>query len=200
VHWRTTARRGRLMVKELEDEPRDEVAVLLDAAAGVCAGEPPDTSFDMQVRAAGSILSAHARRGRRVALVLNSAGREMLSVRGPDSDWRSAMELLAAAEPNGVTPAASFLGEGSAAGHALDLAIVTARLSPDLVERVIQRAGSRRGVSVVYVDSPSFAGRPSTPEPGLLRLQSLGVPVTVLRRGDDLVARLSAGKEAAAVG
>ena len=83
VHWRTTARRGRLMVKELEDEPRDEVAVLLDAAAGVSAGDPPDSSFDMQVRAAGSILRAHARRGRRVALVVNSAGRETLSLRGP---------------------------------------------------------------------------------------------------------------------
>ena len=33
VHWRTTARRGQLMVKELEDAPRDEIAVLLDADA-----------------------------------------------------------------------------------------------------------------------------------------------------------------------
>ena len=197
VHWRTTARRGRLMVKELEDEPRDEVAVLLDAAAGVSAGEPPDSSFDMQVRAAGSILRAHARRGRRVALVINSAGREMLSLRGPDSDWKSAMEVLAAAEPNGVTPASSFLGEGSAAGHALDLAVVTARLSPDLVERVVLRASSRRGISVVLVDAPSFVERRSPPQPGVLRLQSLGIPVTVLRHGDDLAARLSARQEAA---
>ena len=128
---------------------------------------------------------------------VNSAGREKLSLRGPDSDWRSAMELLAAAEPNGVTPASSFFGDGSAAGHALDLAVVTARLSPDLVERIVQRAASRRGISVVFVDAPSFAGRPSPPEPGLLRLQSLGIPVTVLRRGDDLAARLSAGQEAA---
>ena len=30
VHWPSTARRGELMVKELEDSPRDEVAVLLD--------------------------------------------------------------------------------------------------------------------------------------------------------------------------
>ena len=33
VHWRSTARRGQLMVKELEDAPRDEIAVLLDADA-----------------------------------------------------------------------------------------------------------------------------------------------------------------------
>ncbi|HSC92427.1 MAG TPA: DUF58 domain-containing protein [Gaiellaceae bacterium] len=200
VHWRSTARRGQLMVKELEDEPRDEVSVLLDAAAGTVAGRPPDSSFDMQVRAAGSILRAHARRGRRVALVVNSAGRESLSLRGEEGDWRGAMELLAAAEPNGLMPAAAFLGEGSAAGRAQDLALVTARLSADLVERVVQRAASRRGVAVVYVDAPSFVGKHGPPEPGLLRLQSLGIPVTVLRRGDDLAARLSAPEGAVAVG
>jgi uncharacterized protein (DUF58 family) len=189
------------MVKELEDEPRDEVAVLLDASAGTLSGAPPDSSFDMQVRAAGSILRAHARRGRRVALVVNSAGRETMSLRGEEGDWRGAMELLAAAEPNGVTPAAAFLGEGSPAGRALDLALVTARLTPDLVERVVQRAASRRGIAVVYVDAPSFVGRPGAPEPGLLRLQTLGIPVTVLRHGDDLAARLSAPAAAeAAVG
>src|SRR5207249_575477 len=57
VHWRTTARRGQLMVKDLEDSPRDEVAVLLDADAGAAVGE----SFDVQVRAAGSILHAYVR-------------------------------------------------------------------------------------------------------------------------------------------
>ena len=52
VHWKSTARRGQLMVKELQDEPRDEVAILLDADARSVAGD----SFDAQVRAAGSLL------------------------------------------------------------------------------------------------------------------------------------------------
>src|SRR5207248_5535973 len=65
VHWRTTARRGQLMVKDLEDAPRDEVAVLLDADRAAVAGTPPESSFDAQVRAAGSILRSHVRRGRR---------------------------------------------------------------------------------------------------------------------------------------
>ena len=33
VHWRTTARRGRLTVREVEDHPREELLVLLDAAS-----------------------------------------------------------------------------------------------------------------------------------------------------------------------
>src|SRR5205823_14778080 len=76
VHWPSTARRGRLMVKELEDAPRDEIAVLLDGDASAVVGE----SFDMQVRAAGSILRAHVRRGRRTVLVVNSLLREVQTV------------------------------------------------------------------------------------------------------------------------
>ena len=196
VHWPSTARRGQLMVKELEDEPRDEVAVLLDAAAGVVAGEPPDSSFDMQVRAAGSILKAHARRGRRVALVVNGAGRKTVGVRDDEGDWRRALETLAAVQPDGRTPVATLLSEGTAAGRALDLAVVTAQLPADLVERIAQRASARRGISVVYVDAPTFAGRRPRALPELLRLDALGVPTTTLRHGDDLAAKLGGVAEA----
>jgi uncharacterized protein (DUF58 family) len=195
VHWPTTARRGQLMVKELEDSPRDEVAVLLDAAAGAVAGEPPESSFDVQVRAAGSILRTHARRGRRALLVVNSLERETQGLRADDGDWRAALELLAAAEPNGLTPAHVLLSdESSPAARALELAVVTARLDPPLVERLIRRAQTRRAVSLVFVDAATFAATPRrVPQPALLRLQACGVPVVVVRRGDDLRARLTAG-------
>lgn len=192
VHWRSTARRGRLMVKELEDSPRDEVAVLLDAASGVVAGAPPESSFDVQVRAAGSILRAHAERGRRAVLVVNSSTRDEQGLRGREGDWRRALEVLAAAEPTGTVPAAALVAQDEgAAARALELTVVTAQLSPQLVERLVNRALSRRGVALVYVDALSFA-RPGgrTTEPGLLRLEAAGVPIVVLRRGDDLVAKL----------
>jgi len=63
--------------------------------------------------------------------------------------------------------------------------IVTSTLSPALVDRLIQRAIVQRRVSVVYVDAPSYSGQ-SRPEPALLRLQAAGIPVAVVRRGDDL--------------
>ena len=194
VHWPSTARRGKLMVKDLEDAPRDETAVLLDASASGVAGEPPDSSFDMQVRAAGSILAAHARRGRRTVLVVNAKTREAQQVRAEDADWHRALELLAAVEPTGETPAAAALAEdASPAARALEVTVVTSQLTPALVDRLIQRALNRRGVSVVYVDAPTFAGAQDTVEPALLRLQAAGVAVAVLRRGDDLGAKLGGG-------
>jgi uncharacterized protein (DUF58 family) len=195
VHWRSTAHRGRLMVKDLEDAPRDEVAVLLDADGSTVVGAPPDSSFDVQVRAAGSILRSHVRRGRRAALVVNSALPAAQRVHSSDGDWRRALELLAAAEPTGRVPLATLLAvEESPASRALDLAVVTARLAPELVDRLVQRSLAHRRASLVYVDATSFADRAVArrPEPELLRLQTAGVPVAVVRRGDDLAACLAA--------
>jgi len=191
VHWPSTAHRGQLMVKELEDSPRDEVAVLLDGDAAAVAGRPPDSSFDAAVRAAGSLVLSQARRGRRCLLVVNSARRETQAVSSEGADWRQALELLATAEPDATSPVGHILAPG--AGPALrsrELVVVTSRLEPVLVERLLERALSHRPVALVHVDAASFAGRPGRPEPALLRLQAAGVPVAVVRRGDDLTAAL----------
>jgi uncharacterized protein (DUF58 family) len=187
VHWPSTARRGQLMVKELEDSPRDEVAVLLDGDATAVAGSPPDSSFDAAVRAAGSILLAQVRSGRRCVLVLNTATRESQRVTAEGPEWDRALDLLAAAEPDASSPVAALLGSGvGPAARSLELVVVTSRIEPGLVTRLLERALSRRPVAVVHVEASSFAGRPHRPEAGLLRLQAAGVPVAVVRRGEDL--------------
>lgn len=182
------------MVKELEDAPRDEVAVLLDADARAVVGD----SFEVQVRAAGSLVDAYIRRGRRAVLVVNTERREVQHVHSVAADWRRALELLAAVEPTGEAPLARLLTEeDSPAVRALELVVVTARIEPALVDRLVQRSLSRRKVSVVYVDPASFNGAGRKPEPALLRLQAAGVAVAVVRDGDDLAARLQGSLEAA---
>jgi len=193
VHWPSTARRGQLMVKELEDSPRDEVAVLLDGDAAAVAGSPPDSSFDAAVRAAGSILFAQVQSGRRCVLVLNTAGRETQSVSAEGPGWDRARDLLAAAEPDARNAAAALLAAGAGpAARALELVVVTSRVEPALVSRLLERALSHRPVALVHVEAGSFAGRPHRPEPGLLQLQAAGVPIAVVRRGEDLATALSA--------
>jgi hypothetical protein len=180
------------MVKELEDSPRDEVAVLLDGDAAGVAGSPPDSSFDAAVRVAGSILLAQMRHGRRCVLAFNTAGRETQTVWSDGPEWQRALELLAAAEPDARAPAAALLDSGvSPAARSLELVVVTSRIEPSLVARLLERALTRRAVALVHVEAASFAGRPGRPEPALLRLQAAGVPIAVVRRGDDLAVALS---------
>jgi len=197
VHWRSTARRGQLMVKELEDSPRDEVAVVLDADPAAVVGG----SFDVQVRAAGSLLLAHVRRGRRALLVVNSGRQEQQRVRSAAGDWRGAFDLLAAAEPAVGPPLAALLSDDAATRSgitALELTVVAGALSPRLVERLVERGLGSGSVSLVLVDTASFGGTPTKAWPEVLRLQAAGVAVVVLRRGDDLAERLGAARLAEA--
>jgi uncharacterized protein (DUF58 family) len=195
VHWRTTARRAQLMVKELEDAPRDEVAVLLDADPDAVVGE----SFDVQVRAAGSVLLSHVRRGRRAVLAINGSQPEQQAVRSAEGDWRQALDLLAAVEPEPGPPLAAMLAdEANAVGRSLELTVVTASLAPRLVERLADRALASGSVALVLVDAPSFAGAAPKALPELLRLQASGVAITVVRAGDDLAERLGAVEPAGA--
>ena len=189
VHWKTTARRGQLMVKELEDAPRDEIAVILDADGSAVV----EDSFDVQVRAAGSILRAHASHARRAVLTVNSLTRPTVRVTSLDGDWLAALAILAEAEPTGIRPVVELLSrEGGPASRAVETVVVTARLSGALATKLVQRALAGQGVSIVWVDTASFAARPTKVEPELLRLQAAGVAVAVLRRGDSLAAVLGA--------
>ncbi len=189
VHWPTTARRGRLMVKELEDSPRDEIAIVLDTDERGVAGN----SFDEAVRAAGSILRTHVARGRRCLLVLNAVPPLTVPVVSLEGDWRAALDALAAVE-TGWAPALeeTLARAGGPAARALELVVVTSRIAAGLSRELARRAGAGQGVSLVWVDSPSFAGRPSTTEPELLRLSTAGVAIAVVREGDDLGSILGA--------
>ncbi|HLF69190.1 MAG TPA: DUF58 domain-containing protein [Gaiellaceae bacterium] len=190
VHWPTTARRGQLMVKELEDSPQDSVVVLLDCSPAGAVGTPPRSSFDDAVRAAGSVLRAYAARGRRAALVATGADRATVSVRTLEGDFRAALDVLAAAEPTATDGLARALRtQRSQLAHAGELVVVTALPDASAVEALVA-ACARRLVSVVWIDAPSYAGIPTRAAPGVLRLAAAGVPVAAVRSGDDLARAL----------
>lgn len=191
VHWPTSARRGQLMVKELEDTAYDGVVVVLDCDPRCTTGAPPDSSFDAAVRVAGSLLQAHASRGRLVTLVSSGRSRAVAPIRTATSDLDGAVGQLAAAEPDALDGLARFLGGDHAWLASGELVVVTATSDPAGFAQILALA-TRRLVSVVWIDAASFAGRPTRAEPGMLRLAAHGIPTAVVRRGDDLAAVLSA--------
>ncbi len=185
VHWPSTAKRGELMVKDFEDAPRDELAIVLDAA-----GAPAGPSFDAQVRAAGSLLRAFASGGRTVLLAINRAQPEYHHV-ASERDWHAAYDALAAAEPDGATPVAALLGgETSPLARVGELVVVTAAIPRALGDRLVERASAGRRAALVYVDAGSFAGRSGVPTADLLRLSAAGVAIAIAGSGDDLASVL----------
>ena len=195
VHWPTTARRGHLMVKELEDSPRDETAVLLDADAAVGRRR----RARLELRAGG----ARRRLDRQVAREPRAACGAHRQRAAPALPARALLRRRLA--PGARDPRRGRAGRARApsrtcsptrpgpASRAVELTVVTSALSPRLVDRLAHRALGNHAASLVYVDAASFAQAGRRAPPGrraaqLLRLQRAGVPVLVLRRGDDLAA------------
>ncbi len=196
VHWPSTARRGDLMVKDLEDAPRAEVAVVLDGHGVPVFGRPPETPFDAQVRAAGSIVLAHVRRGGTAQLVVNCSPQVTVQVssrRGLDE----ALEQLATARPNGLRGVETLLA-GPRRLEVAGITVVTTNLSNLLTDALARRAAARQGAALVYVDAASYADGRRSRHPSLTRLQTAGVSVSIVHRGGDLRAALEGAPRAEA--
>ena len=135
VHWPTTARRGQLMVKELEDTPHDAVAVVLDCDPAAVAGSlptpastlpsaPPAPCFGRTSPAAGGRSGAQ-----------NGVGRGGSAVRSLEGDFTAALGALA--EPRLMRRTGS--AAGSEARRRLRRARVSSWSSPGTSTRPHRR-------------------------------------------------------------
>jgi uncharacterized protein (DUF58 family) len=199
VHWRSTARRRILMVKEMQDTPRDEACVLLDGEAAAVVGTAPDSTFDMQVRAAASLLRRMSDSGQRSSLVIHAAQRGRHRLGFGSGDWASVLGELAAVEATAPRPLAEFLAEAGRGPDPVDAArvfLITANISASLAERVLAMRTAQCDPAVVWVDGASFNGKKSArttgPEAAALRLTRSGVAVARIRADDHVGRALSA--------
>jgi uncharacterized protein (DUF58 family) len=179
VHWASTARRGRLMVREVTEPSADDVAIVLDLDARADVGPPGRSSLDEAVRVAGGLAAAHGARGRIVRLVIAGSAPQTLTIRSP-GDLETMLDLLAVAEPR-------IRGSWStqATGPTGPTVLVTARA--ESAARSAQRLDA-----VVLIDAPSYLGESHVGSTApLLGLAGRGVSVTVVRAGDDLADALA---------
>ena len=179
VHWPTTARRGQLMVKELEDAPRDEIAVVLDADAARGRGG--------ELRRAGARGRLDPPRARlprppgRARAQLGDAPDARASRRSRATGWpRSSCSRRPSPTGRGRSSSCSRARAGRPA-RALETVVVTARVSGALATRLVQRALAGPGRQR-RLDRRAELRRPADAvEPELLRLQAAGVAVAVVR-------------------
>jgi uncharacterized protein (DUF58 family) len=116
LHWKATARTGRLMVRDLADPRRRRLTVLLDTRARVLSA----TAFDEAVDVAASLLRGAARAGH-PARVVTATGREV-AVDGPYA-VRPMLDALSELDPDDASPDAALPAPVGAGG---DLVVLTA--------------------------------------------------------------------------
>lgn len=153
VHWRSTAHRGRLMVRQEENRQRPEAVVVLDRGRDRHVVTDVASSFETMVTAAASVLWLLRSRQFRVRVVhgpLHGAPRP--------APWEQTMRELAMADATAVDVTTLWRQlERGAAGEGSLVAIVPTP-DPALLRQMV-RAGRTFGARVALVVDPPAAPR-----------------------------------------
>ena len=177
IHWRSTARAGRLIVKEFAQEAQPGLTIALDLRAASVIGSDENTSLELAIKVAATLARYADRHDLPVTLAANSATWPV--PRGPVS-WWSTMNYLARVQGEGDEPFADCL---QSLATTFVAAILTA---PDqaVVEPLVELRRSGLSVLAVVIDPAPFlsAGenRPGQVEAATGGLAAGGVSVRVI--------------------
>ncbi|MDI7275880.1 MAG: DUF58 domain-containing protein, partial [Anaerolineae bacterium] len=211
IHWPSTARTGRLIVKEFELDPTADVWLFVDMEAAVQVerredgGRAPgelallagrqvalDPSTEEYVVAVAASLTKHfIEHNRAVGLLAHSLHREMVQPDRSERQLTRILETLAVIRARGHVGIAQLLSaEGAAFGRNSVAVVITPSTETGWV--AVLRNLRRRGVrgAGVVVDPASF-GAPREATPVLLELADAGIPAYRVREGEPLVSALT---------
>ena len=188
VHWRSTARVGRLVVREYAEEVASRVTLVV---GGPDVGTPPNSSFELVVEAAASIAIYALSTGHPVELVgLGREGPERLV----EPDRFAALDWLAGVRPSSVD-VGDLVALGLGAGRRGTVVLLTttgSHVEPiEGAVRTIQSGGAR----AIVVAARSRSWDPSLPgadEAALRRAVGGRTAVRVIHREGDLARCLEA--------
>ncbi len=212
IHWPSTARRGRFMVKEFEQDPQADIWLFVDAESGIQASLPdeetlptqagswwlhrptiplPRNTFEYAISAAASLASFFLADRRAVGLVCAAGKFTVVPAERGMRQINKIMETLAFLQPEGNIPLhglvdikAKLLPLGSG------VVLITSSTRPDLILAVeeLQRRHLR---PVVVLIKPETFGFPENSEVVVAGLTRTNVPVCQIGLGDNLGVQLA---------
>lgn len=209
VHWRTTARRDQLTVKEFEIDPLVDIWIFADFARASLIEAP-----DLKRSESGYIIPITSERippstEEYVAVITASLARYFIdldrvlgfiaytpqrSIHQPERGRRQLnhiLETLAVAKSNTTyTFAQSLILEAQSFSRGTTLVIITTSTDNTWIPEAMLL--SKRGIKVlcVLVDASSFGYAPSGEEMATY-LRMVKIPTLVVRRGDDIADALA---------
>ncbi len=166
IHWRTTARTGRLTVVEYEKAFEQDLVLALDLRQNTHAGNGREATLEYAVKIAATLADRTLARGGGVALH-SQHGSAVIDARASDPEAARfhLFDLLARAQATAETPLVATLSAQRLA-PGTRLIVLTAHGDPALDSWLTRRLGLGDSVQIFYLDPISFGGS-TAPRPGL---------------------------------
>jgi uncharacterized protein (DUF58 family) len=193
VHWRTTARTGKLMVKEFDLEQSTNLWIVLDMHGAVQAGEGDESTEEYGVAIAASIAKKYLDAGLSVGLIACGESELLLRPNPGASQLGRVLEALAMVRGTGTMALGDVLeAHGYGFGRYSTVVIITPSAEESWVMSMRHLAQKRVQISVVLLEAQTFGGEGNhLPLVGTLAVGQ--TPTCVVRRGDDLGRALDFG-------
>lgn len=180
VHWRSSARRGELVVREHQEEVKGPVVI---AISGAEAGKAPDSAFEMLVSAAASIALYAQSMGHPLELVAPAQLGDAEPRRAVRPTRSAALEWLAGLQPVDASLQTLHAEAIGAAGRGSSIVfLATSAGAAGASLGLAARDAARRGARPVTVVADSSGWEEKAPAPNEATF--------VLSRGGDLRACL----------
>ncbi|MBN1202652.1 MAG: DUF58 domain-containing protein [Anaerolineae bacterium] len=207
IHWRSTARKDRLLVKEFELDPLADVWLFLDLSRSSLVEHPylngdlgqiyappnlPPSTEEYGVTIAASLTQYFVRKGRALGFVTYAPYREIVQ---PDRSTRQLtriLEILAVARSETHLTLQQILAlEANHLARDTTAVVITASQDEGWAAEVYRL--SRRGIRVIciLIDPFSFGAAPHNATHLHQMIESAGALVYTIRHGDDITAALS---------
>jgi uncharacterized protein (DUF58 family) len=198
IHWPTTARMGKLFVKQFDQGTGNDAWLLVDLQAAVQAGSGPDSTDECAVTAAASVAQRYL--NARVPVGLLASGSEAVQIPAEQSPGQLGRILdgLARVKADGRTPVAELL---LSAQRLLlrnsTVMVITPSGDPTWVMALASLLPRGTRATTVLLDPASFGGTGRI-EKVLEQLLALRTPTFVVRQGQALGEALSLAWQAPA--
>ncbi|MEK7872845.1 MAG: DUF58 domain-containing protein, partial [Chloroflexota bacterium] len=186
IHWPTTARVGRLMVKEFEMEPTSDVWIVVDGQSAVQAGTWPDSTEEYACTAAASVARKYLENNYTVGLLAHGAETHILPADRGDPQFTRILEALALFQARGSVGLGDILAtRGERFGRHTTVVLITAAADHDWLAAVRFLVRRKVKAAAILLDASTFGARGSV-QPVVSGLAALGVPACTVKRGEPL--------------
>jgi len=161
IDWKSTAKTGVLMLREMEEPTGADVTMLLDGTKAEVIGDPPDNNFELAVRAAGSVADFLLRAGHGVSLLCHESTWKERRLTADGGGRRALMQALAEIRPTAPTALAGAVRRLYTGGphllRAQSVTVVSISLDQGLVRALIDLRDQGTRAAFLHVSGASFA-------------------------------------------
>jgi uncharacterized protein (DUF58 family) len=191
IHWGSTARTGKLMVKMFELDPASDIWVILDLYGHVQAGSGDESTEEYGVKIAASVARHFLNANRNVGYMAFGDRLDVIEVERGGQQMTRILEALAMAKGTGDVPIANLLAvEGKRFGRHTTVVLITSSTDEEWITSLLMLTQRGVKVAVVLLEASTF-GAGTNSLMVVSQLTAADIWTYLVKQGDNLSTTLT---------